>query len=83
MNGNAIPNVYTFIYLSYLRHKSHIHNKSLTENMPFFIVRKVKLLFGVTQLNKKKNLFHSITCVIPPNNQLVGVPQAYPTILQL
>lgn len=25
------------------------------------------------------NLLHFITCVIPSNNQAVGVPQAYPT----
>ena len=44
-----------YIY-KYSRHKFHIQSKSLTENMPFFYARKVKLLFGGTQLNKKKKL---------------------------
>ena len=44
-----------YIY-KYSRHKSHIQSKSLTESMPFFYARKVKLLFGGTQLNKKKKL---------------------------
>jgi len=44
-----------YIY-KYSRHKSHIQSKSLTENMPFFYARKVKLLFGGTQLNKEKKL---------------------------
>ena len=44
-----------YIY-KYSRHKFHIQSKSLTENMPFFYARKVKLLFGGAQLNKKKKL---------------------------
>lgn len=44
-----------YIY-KYSRQKSHIQSKSLTENMPFFYARKVKLLFGGTQLNKEKKL---------------------------
>ena len=44
-----------YIY-KYSRHKFHIQSKSLTENMPFFYARKVKLLFGGTQLNKEKKL---------------------------
>ena len=48
-----------YIY-KYSRHKFHIQSKSLTENMPFFYARKVKLLFGGTQLNKKKK-----TCFTP------------------
>ena len=44
-----------YIY-KYSRHKSHIQSKSLTESMPFFYARKVKLLFGGTQLNKQKKL---------------------------
>ena len=44
-----------YIY-KYSRHKSHMQSKSLTESMPFFYARKVKLLFGGTQLNKKKKL---------------------------
>ena len=44
-----------YIY-KYSRHKFNFQSKSLTENMPFFYARKVKLLFGGAQLNKEKKL---------------------------
>ena len=59
-----------YIY-KYSRHKSHIQSKSLRKNAPCIIVRKVKLLFEATQFNKKKKMFHSFTCVIPPNSQCI------------
>ena len=43
------------LFIKYSRHP-HIQSKSLTESMPFFYARKVKLLFGGTQLNKEKKL---------------------------
>ena len=47
------------LFIKYSRHP-YIQSKSLTESMPFFYARKVKLLFGGTQLNKKKK-----TCFTP------------------
>ena len=44
-----------YIY-KYSRHKFHIQSKSLTENMPFFYARKVKLLFGEYNYAVEKKL---------------------------
>lgn len=50
MNGNAIPNVYSFTYKKYSRHIINIQSKFSNENISFFNACKVKLLFEVRQL---------------------------------
>lgn len=63
--------LYFYIFISIQDTSPHIQSKTLRKDAPCIIVRKVKLLFEATQFNKKKKMFHSFTCVIPPNSQCI------------
>lgn len=54
MNGNAIPNVYSFTKKIF-KTNNHIKSKFFNGNISFFNACKVKLLFEVRQLKHKKN----------------------------
>ena len=61
MNGNAIPNVYTFYYNNSLNTSLHVQNYLFKEEYAFLNVCKVKLLFEVIQLKHQEKLFFTLS----------------------